>query len=73
MARSSRAPTGSTPIVGSSRKTHRRVVEQAARDVQPLAHAARVALDALLLAARQADELEQLVDPRGAARAPATP
>ena len=42
---------------------HRRVVEQAAGDVQPLAHAARVALDALVLAARQADQLEQLVDP----------
>jgi hypothetical protein len=44
------------------------VVQEAARDVQPLAHAARVALDALLLAALQADELEQLVD-AGALRA----
>ena len=42
----------------------RRVVQQPARDVEPLAHAARVALDALLLAAREADELEQLGDPR---------
>ena len=39
------------------------VVQDPARDVQPLAHAARVALDALLLAALQADELEHLVDP----------
>src|SRR5207253_3909443 len=33
-----------------------------ARDVQPLAHAARVALDALLLTASQPDELQHLVD-----------
>ena len=51
------------PIVGSSRNSDRRVVQQAARDVQPLAHAARVALDPLLLAAVEADELEQLGDP----------
>ena len=38
------------------------VVEDAARDVQSLAHAARVALDALLLPALQPDELEHLVD-----------
>jgi len=37
-------------------------VEDPARDVQPLAHAARVALDAFLLAALQPDELEHLVD-----------
>ena len=39
------------------------VVEDPARDVQSLPHAARVALDALLLAALQADQLEHLVDP----------
>ena len=43
---------------------HRRVVQQAAGDVEPLAHAARVPLDPLLLAAREPDELEQLLDPR---------
>ena len=42
---------------------HLGVVQDPARDVQPLAHAARVALDALLLAALEPDELEQLVDP----------
>ena len=41
---------------------HRRVVQEAARDVQPLPHPAAVALDPLLLAALQADEVEQLVD-----------
>src|SRR5262249_60838350 len=40
-----------------------RVVEDPARDVQTLAHPARVALDAFLLASLQADELEHLVDP----------
>ena len=35
-----------------------------AGDVEPLAHAARVALDPLLLTALEPDELEQLVDPR---------
>ena len=49
----------------------RRVVQQPARDVQPLPHAARVALDPLLLAAGQADQLEQLVDPRASAPAAA--
>src|SRR5581483_4590295 len=39
------------------------VVEDPARDVEPLPHPARVALDPLLLAARQPDELEHLVDP----------
>ena len=39
-----------------------RVVDDAPGDVQPLAHAAGVALDALLLAALQPDELEHLVD-----------
>src|SRR6185503_14832877 len=43
---------------------HRRVVQEPAGDVQPLAHAARVALDPLLLAALEPDELEQLLDPR---------
>ena len=38
-------------------------MDDPARDVQPLAHAARVALDALLLASGEADELEHLVDP----------
>src|SRR5205085_10741438 len=42
---------------------HRWVVEQAAGDVQPLPHAARVALDALLLATGEPDEVEQLGDP----------
>jgi hypothetical protein len=37
-------------------------VQDPARDVQPLAHAARAPLDALALAARQADEVEQLRD-----------
>ena len=40
-----------------------RIVEQPAGDVQALPHPAGVALDALLLAPLQADELEQLVDP----------
>ena len=43
---------------------HRRVVEDAARDVESLPHPAGVPLDALLLAAVEPDELEQLVDPR---------
>jgi len=43
---------------------HLRVVQDPARDVEPLAHSARVALDALLLAALQPDQLEDLVDPR---------
>ena len=42
---------------------HLGVVQDAARDVQPLAHAARVPLDPLLLASLQPDELEHLVDP----------
>ena len=42
----------------------RRVVQQAAGDVQALLHPARVALDALVLAPLEADELEQLLDPR---------
>jgi hypothetical protein len=37
-------------------------VQQAARDVQPLPHAARVALDPLLARAGEADQLEQLAD-----------
>ena len=40
------------------------VVEEPARDVQPLLHAARVALGALVLAALEADQLEQLLDAR---------
>ena len=39
------------------------VVEDPARDVQSLPHTARVALDALLLAALHADQLEDFVDP----------
>ena len=42
---------------------HLGVVEQPAGDVQPLAHAARVRLDALPLAAAEADHVQQLVDP----------
>src|SRR5581483_7411953 len=38
------------------------VVEDPARDVEALAHAARVPLDALALAPLQTDELEHLVD-----------
>ena len=63
VARSSRAPTGSIADRRLVEEEDGRVVQQAARDVQPLPHAARVALDPLLLAALQADELEQLVDP----------
>ena len=51
----------------------RRIVQEPARDVQPLAHPAAVALDALVLAALEPDELEQLVDPRRAAARGSTP
>ena len=44
---------------------HQRVVDEPARDVHPLAHSARIALDPLLLTAVQPDELQQLVDPAG--------
>ena len=40
------------------------VVQDPARDVQPLPHAAGEALDPFLLAALQADELQDLVDPQ---------
>ena len=39
-------------------------MQQAARDVEPLPHAAAVALDPLALAAVEPDEPEQLLDPR---------
>ena len=42
---------------------HLRVVQEAAGDVQPLLHAARVPLRPLVLAAFQPDEVEQLLDP----------
>ena len=42
---------------------HLGVVQQPAGDVQPLPHAAGEALDALLLAAGEADHLEQVADP----------
>src|SRR5215211_2728758 len=42
----------------------RRVVEEAAGDVEPLLHPAGVALGALLLSPLQADELEEVIDPR---------
>jgi hypothetical protein len=41
----------------------RRVVEEPTGDVQPLAHPPRIALDPLLLATGEADQVEQLVDP----------
>jgi hypothetical protein len=41
----------------------RRVVEEPTGDVQPLAHPARIALDPLLLATGEADQVEQFVDP----------
>jgi hypothetical protein len=42
----------------------RRIVQQAPRDVQSLPHPAGIRLDALVLAALERDELEQLVDAR---------
>ena len=63
IARSSLAPTGSTPIVGLVEEHDWWVVEDAARDVEPLPHPPRVPLDTLLLPSFQSDELEQLVDP----------
>ena len=42
---------------------HRRVVQQAASDVQALLHPPRVALGPLVLAPIEPDELDQLLDP----------
>src|SRR5205807_9837340 len=39
-----------------------RVVQEPARDMEPLPHAARIALDALVLAAAEPDEVEELGD-----------
>ena len=50
------------PIVGSSRNTTGGVVKEPAGDVEPLAHPPGVALDPLLLAAVEADELQELGD-----------
>src|SRR5215218_4013124 len=46
-----------------------RVVEDPARDVEPLPHPSGVALDALLLTAGEPDELEHLADPLALAAA----
>ena len=61
-------PAGSSPVVGSSSSSSRGCAQQRRGDPEPLAHAVRVAADAVLRAVAQLDELEHLVDPGARAR-----
>ena len=63
-ARMSRMPAGSSPVAGSSSSSSRGSRSSARGDAEPLAHAVRVAADAVACAVGQLDGVERRVDAR---------
>ena len=59
-------PSGSSPLVGSSRTRTCGVADQRGGEAEPLVHAEREAADPAVGRSRQLDQLEHLVDARAA-------